>query len=155
MENSSLKELLELRLGRKVTVSFGCHCQRVNWLCFLVIHNALMDCMHSSGCINIDEHTLGLVYTIYTRCKLHLWDFYLLIHGLQLYPSSKKLPTKQGKRPKIGQRPLGSMPESNLDLLAFLHVALRTGESENLFSSKNKGASQLTSLMSCRSGCRG
>lgn len=133
----------ELRLGRKVTVSFDCHCQRARQLCFLDSQNALMNYMLSSDYISTDEHTLYLACSIYTWCKLPFWNF-----CLDSWPPAmflfKRLPLKEEKRLRICQRPLGSMPGSNLDPLDFPHVALRT---ESQFNSKNKGASQPTSPM--------
>lgn len=119
------KNYSELRLGRKVTVSFDCHCQRARQLCFLDSQNALMNSMLSSGYINTDEHTLYLACSICTRCKLPFWNF-----CLDSWPPTmflfKRLLLEEEKRLRICQRPLGSMLGSNLDPLDFPHVALRT-----------------------------
>lgn len=145
------KNYSELRLRRKVTVSFDCHCQRARQLCFLDSQNALMNYMLSSGYINTDEHTLCLACSIYTQCKLPFWNF-----CLDSCPPTrflfKRLPFEEERRIRIGQRPLGSMPGSNLDPLDFSHIALRT---ESQFNSKNKGASQPTRPVGWESGFRG
>lgn len=140
------KNYSELRLGRKITVSFDCHCQRAWQLCFLDSQNALMNYMLSSGYINTDEHILCLACSIYTQCKLPFWNF-----RLDSWPPTmflfKRLPLEEERRLRISQRPLGSMPGSNLDPLDFPHVALRT---ESQFNSKNKDASQPTSPVGIR-----
>lgn len=91
-----------------------------------------MDCVLSSDSVNTDEHPLCLVCSIYTRCKLPLWDSCPDSWPLQ------KTAHRGGKKAQDWPKTFRKYAWYLDPPLDFPHAALIT---ESQFSSKNKGAS--------------